>query len=94
MPDLSALFAAYTAAVNEATALEAEVAQTLATAKAKIEAAAAAFCAAAPPNVELSTTPDHPPLVKVVDGRIELVTKPFLGDPNLPATDPAAPIPA
>jgi hypothetical protein len=71
MPEpLLPLYEAYVAAVNEANA-----------ANAKAEAAMAAYVAAAPEGVEFSPVPDHPPLIKVANGRIEIVTKPFLGVP-------------
>lgn len=78
------LYAAYTAAASDLVAVEAQVAQMLADARAKVDAAKVALLAALPDGVEVSTVEQHPPIIKRTGDQIEVVTHPFLG------TTPAA----
>lgn len=89
MPDLLALHGAYTAAVNELAAVEAEVQATLAAVKAKVDAAKAELIAAMPEGVKFSTVPSPPPTISHVAGDLVVEHAPFLGDP-LPEPTPVA----
>jgi hypothetical protein len=56
-----------------------------AAAQAKYDAAKAALLSAMPENIEFSTVPEHPPIIKRVGNEIVAVTKPFIGHPYEPA---------